>query len=72
MKIDYNDFQLLYKYLEQHCKGSPLSIEITPQNRLEIKSTNINQDFIIITIYQADSNGHMLAPTVSKQEKLKL
>jgi hypothetical protein len=71
MKIDYDDFVLLSKYIEKHCKGSPISIDITLEKRFEITTTNLAQENVTITIYNSLDAGHLLAPTIIKQERLK-
>lgn len=71
MKIDYDDIQLLANYLEKHCNGNPIDIEVTLENRLEIKSKTVLSEDVTITIYQANENGHLLMPTIMKQESLK-
>jgi hypothetical protein len=71
MKIDYEDFLLLSKYIEKHCKGNAISIEITPNKHFEVTTTNLSQEKVTVTIYNSTDAGHLLAPTIIKQERLK-
>jgi 3-hydroxymyristoyl/3-hydroxydecanoyl-(acyl carrier protein) dehydratase len=67
MKLKYEDIIKVAKYLEEHCKLSP--VYVNPNDRgtaLIINVTNTKQEKLTITIY--DEQYYMNAKIVKEEE----
>lgn len=62
MKISHSDFALLAEYVEKHAKGQTLTFNLQSNRFLEVKCSNLKQEEVTISIYDAeDSNGTSFA-----------